>query len=170
MKQVLLKKAGKAATALLALSFASAALAQYVWLDDRGVKQYSDVPPPASVPAKRILKAPGLSTHPSYATDVPAAAGEDNGTTKVAPTTAEQNADFMKRKIAQAENDKKSAAEAKAKAEQMKNCDRAREYQQALESGVRLSQMDPNGERSFMSDEQRAKEMQGNKQHLAGCK
>jgi hypothetical protein len=169
MKQVLLKSAAMTVTTLLALSMASAALAQYVWLDDKGVKQYSDVPPPASVPAKRILKAPGLSAHPSYSYDAPVAAGEDS-TAKAAPTIAEKNADFMKRKIELAEKDKKTAAEAKAKADQAKNCDRAREYQQALDSGVRLGQVDPNGERSFMTDEQRTKETQGNKQYLAACK
>jgi len=169
MKQVLLKSAAMTVTTLLALSMASAALAQYVWLDANGVKQYSDVPPPASVPAKRILKAPGLSAHPSYSSDAPVAAGEDS-TAKAAPTIAEKNAEFMKRKIELAEQDKKTAAEAKAKADQAKNCERAREYQQALDSGVRLGQVDPKGERSFMTDEQRTKETQGNKQYLAACK
>ncbi|MFD2272482.1 DUF4124 domain-containing protein [Undibacterium arcticum] len=97
-----------AATALLALSLASVALAQYVWLDDKGVKQYSDVPPPASVPGKRILKAPGLSSRPAYSTGGAAATGEDNGAANAAPNIAEKNADFMKRKIEQADKDKKN--------------------------------------------------------------
>ena len=75
----------------------------------------------------------------------------------------------MKRKIEQAEKDKKTAAEAKAKAERTKNCQRTRDYQQALDSGIRIGQVDQNGERIMMTDEQRAKESQGNKQHLADC-
>lgn len=50
-----------AATALMA--FASMAQAQYMWIDDKGLKQFSDRPPPPSVPLKHILKAPrGMET------------------------------------------------------------------------------------------------------------
>ena len=46
MKSIGLKRI----TAALALaSFATAAVAQYVWLDEKGTKQFSDMPPPASV-------------------------------------------------------------------------------------------------------------------------
>ena len=43
---------------LAALAAAPQARAQYVWIDDKGLKQLSDRPPPPNVPAKRILKAP----------------------------------------------------------------------------------------------------------------
>jgi hypothetical protein len=122
------------------------------------------------VPGNRILKAPGVSSHPAYSTGGSAPTGEDNGAAKAAPNIAEKNADFMKRKIEQADKDKKTAAEAKDKADKAKNCERARDYQQALDSGVRIGQVDQNGERIAMTDELRAKESQGNKQYLAACK
>src|SRR5205823_1792862 len=52
----------KRVAAVLAVSgFSCAAQAQYVWLNERGVKQFSDMPPPASVPENRILKSPGAA-------------------------------------------------------------------------------------------------------------
>ena len=60
--------------ASLWLSMASAH-AQYVWVDEKGLKQYSDRAPPASVPLKRILKAPGLAQLQKQA-DAAAADGE----------------------------------------------------------------------------------------------
>ncbi|MBS0307625.1 MAG: DUF4124 domain-containing protein, partial [Proteobacteria bacterium] len=48
--------------ALAVCGFTASAMAQYIWLDDKGVKQYSDTPPPASVPKKRILKEGGMPT------------------------------------------------------------------------------------------------------------
>ena len=78
-----------AACALLA-ALAAPALAQYVWLDEKGVKQYSDMPPPASVPTNRILKQPGGSATRNQPgkveTQSPTAAPT------AAPTLAEQNA------------------------------------------------------------------------------
>src|SRR5687767_2366081 len=34
------------------------AQAQWVWVNEKGIRQYTDQPPPASVPPSRILKAP----------------------------------------------------------------------------------------------------------------
>src|SRR5471030_2362506 len=51
--------------ALLALS--AQALAQYIWLDEKGIKHLSDRPPPPSVPDQRILKAPGKPLFDPYA-------------------------------------------------------------------------------------------------------
>lgn len=162
------------AAVLSTLSFSSVAYAQYIWLNEKGVKQYSDMPPPASVPKKRILKEPG--SHASSQATVPAepavqgtpvdAEAKDN-----APmTTAEKNADFQKRRAEQAEKEKKAAEEAQRAADKAKNCERARAYQRALQSGVRVSRTDKNGERSFLNDEQRAKEAQDAQRALDECK
>lgn len=48
-----------AALFVAAGAIALPAQAQYVWLDARGVRQFSDRPPPPSVPDSRILKGPG---------------------------------------------------------------------------------------------------------------
>lgn len=49
-----------AAVALLLA--AGLAQAQFVWVDPKGVRHYSDQPPPPGTPPARILKAPGLPT------------------------------------------------------------------------------------------------------------
>jgi hypothetical protein len=162
------------AIALLTLGFSSGAFAQYVWLDEKGVKQYSDMPPPASVPQKRILKAPGLSSHAATSTPAESAAtappGEDAAKDKTPLTTAEKNADFNKRRTEQAEKEKKSAEEAQRVAENAKRCEQARSYQRALQSGTRIARTDNNGERSFLDDEQRASEAREAQRILDACK
>ncbi len=147
----------KQLAACLALSALSClAWGQYVWTDDKGVKQFSDMPPPASVPQSRILKQPS-GRMPAAA--APASAEAEAGRAPKAPlTTAESNADFMKRRAEQAEKDKKAAAEAQAARDKASNCEKARSYQRALDSGLRIARTDKNGEREFMSDEQRSRE------------
>lgn len=148
--------------ALYALCLSSAAFAQYVWLDEKGTKQYSDMPPPPIVPSSRILKQPAGSPTPV----------QDSAATtpKSELTAAERNADFRKRKAEQAEKEKKAADDAKAAEEKAKNCERARDFQRSLESGERIARTDKNGERSFLTDEQRAQELREAKRVLADCR
>lgn len=167
MKRALLSNVLAVTVALSAVFSSSIASAQYIWLDEKGTKQFSDMPPPPSVPPSRILKQPAGR---------PAALSQDSGEAKPAapmstePTIAEKNAEFRKRKAEQAEKEKKAAEEAQRAADNAKNCERARDYQRLLDSGERIARTDKNGERSFLSDEQRAQESQENKRKLADCK
>ncbi|WP_420475049.1 DUF4124 domain-containing protein [Noviherbaspirillum sp. ST9] len=157
-----------AVTVVLSALFSPATVsAQYIWLDEKGTKQFSDMPPPPSVPPGRILKQPAAR---------PAASAGGTGDAKPAtpartePTIAEKNAEFRKRKAEQAEKEKKAGEEAQRAADNAKNCERARDYQRLLDSGERIARTDKNGERSFLSDEQRAQESHENKRNLADCK
>lgn len=153
-----------AATVMLTAAAAHLpACAQYVWLDDKGTKQYSDMPPPASVPASRIIKQPGKWTPPATADEKPAAASGGM-------SVAEQNADFKKRQAERAEKEAKAAEEARQAADKAKNCERARNYQRLLDSGERINQTDKSGERTFLTDEQRAQELRDVKRMLEQCK
>lgn len=149
--------------------------AQYVWVDEKGVKQFSDLPPPNSVQNNKILKTPARSA-PNYSThakdpgaestvDVPA-----NEKLRKPETIASKNEDFTKRKLEQEEKSKKAEAEKQAQNDKTKHCDQARSYQQSLASGVRIGNTDKNGERSFMSDEERAKELDDVNKKLNNCK
>lgn len=169
MNQTWLKQITLAA--FLAFLSASAA-AQYAWIDEHGVRQYSDQPPPASVPKQRILKAPGF---PQRAVeDAPAAAGgepKEAAKERQAPMTlAEKNAEYQKRQIERAEKEKKAAQEAKLAADQARNCEQVREYQQSLQSGERIARREKNGERSYLTDEQRAQELRDTQRILSECK
>lgn len=155
------------------LLFASLAQAQYVWVDEKGIKQFSDRPPPPSVPVKNILKAPGQAP----VTLVPiAAAGAEAPTAQPAPepkgppTVAERNADYKKRASEQAEQNKKAAAEAAHKAANAENCLSARKYQAQLASGDRIGTTEPNGERSYMDDAERARQTARTNKVVADCK
>ena len=152
-------------TTLLCMGMASAAHAQYVWLDERGVKQFSDMPPPPSISANRILKQPGGG-------NTPAAVPAEPAVTEPKPqmTTAEKNAEFRKRQSERAEKEKKETEAARIASDKARNCERAHEYHRALESGERISRTDKNGERSFLSDEQRAKEVKESRRVLDECR
>ncbi|MTV38380.1 DUF4124 domain-containing protein [Duganella radicis] len=155
--------------AVLLLVTTPLALAQYMWIDEKGVKQLSDRPPPPNVPEKRILKAPGKPLFNPNATE-PESAAADTPAAKPAPTLAERNADFNKRKAEAAETAKQAAATAQRKADEAANCNAARQNQQALDQGLRLSTYDKNGERGYMNDEQREELRKNTQKVLAECK
>ena len=151
------------AAALLAAG-CSGALAQHAWLDDKGVKQYSDMPPPPGTPASRILKSPAARTSSAEAGTAPAAEKA------AAPSVAERNAAFEKRRIEQAERETKESEQARTAADNARSCEQARNYQRTLASGERISKLDKNGERGYLSDMERAQEMAAAQRVLAQCK
>lgn len=148
--------------------FSYTAQAQYVWIDAQGRKQFSDTPPPPSVKQKNILKSAQLPE--SGSADSNAAAG--NAAAPDAPKVPDlqsRNEDFNKRRAEQAEKDRKAAEAQQQAATKAKNCDRLRSYAQALNSGARIGNNDANGERSFLSDEQRQKELSDATRGLQDC-
>jgi hypothetical protein len=160
--------------ALLLSAGCSMAQAQYLWIDDKGVKQLSDRPPPPNIPEKRILKAPGKPLFnpnaPAEAEDAATSADNAAPPAKALPTLAERNADYNKRKTEAAAAEKKSADEARQKADIAANCDAARKNQMALDNGVRMSEYDKSGERRFVTDEQRVEMAKKNRKVLVDCK
>jgi hypothetical protein len=152
------------------LLFAGLAQAQYVWIDEKGVRQFSDRPPPPSTPPGKILKAPGK---PSLAELVPEKSAEQPSREAARagpPTLAERDAEYRKRAQERAKQEQKDAAEAQHKRAQAENCDNARRAKALMESDARVGQMDANGERSFMSDEERAKNLASANKVVAGCR
>lgn len=147
----------------------ASAFAQYVWLDEKGVKQFSDTPPPMSVPNSRILKSPGKTSIAAPSADGTAPATDGDQPASKPVTTASRNEDFNKRRVEQADKDKKAAEEQRVAAEKSKNCERARSYQRSLESGTRIATADSKGERNYLNDDQRAKEIADTKRTVAGC-
>jgi type IV secretory pathway VirB10-like protein len=149
------------------LACATVAQAQYIWINEKGVKEYSDRSPPPSIPLKNILKAPngqptGADVAPASPAELPKPAP--------APSLAERNADYNKRLKDQAELAKKAQVEADQKAEQAASCSRALAAKRSIDSGERISVQDDNGERGFMDDAQRARERARADKILAGCR
>jgi hypothetical protein len=155
------------------LAVSTQALAQYLWIDDKGVKQLSDRPPPTNVPANRILKAPGK---PLFNPNAPAEPEADPAPeaaepkVKAPPTLADRNAEFKKRQTEAAEAAKKASEESARKADQAANCEAARNNQRSLDQGVRMSGYDKNGERTILGDAERAEIARKSQQILANCK
>jgi type IV secretory pathway VirB10-like protein len=159
----------KIVIAIAMFTCATAAMAQYVWLNDKGIKQYSDMPPPPSVPNSKILKTP-RGVPPATTPAEPAEADSDTAKKAAPPTTADKDAEYQKRRAEQAEKDKKADEKAKQEAAKKKNCESAQAYNRALASGERISRVNASGEREYLSDEQRAAGQKEAQRALADCK
>ncbi len=164
------------------LLWAGLSQAQYMWIDEKGLKQFSDRPPPPSTPLNKILKspapikpafeivpdaAPGPAA-PAGATAAPPASGPSGP--KPPPTLAERDADFRKRAAEQAEKAAKAQEEERIRAGNAANCEAARQQKLTLDSGARIGITDSKGERGVMDDQQRAQETIKVNKVLAECK
>jgi hypothetical protein len=162
--------------AIALMAFATLAQAQYMWIDEKGIKQFSDRAPPPSIPLKNILKAPpGVPTAqpvlvPSDVAAGPAFAAPTAARAKAAPTTADRNADFNRRQKDKADLELKEKEEREVKLAKAEQCDALRLSKRTFESGERIGVQQKNGDRGYMSDEQRAIESAKIGKGLAGCK
>ncbi len=155
--------------------------AQYVWVNEKGVRQISDKAPPANVPLKNILRAPGgvpadtpppaasataatatagLAATASGAAPAPAAAAPDAGKSKLTPDQtrlAEREADYKKRKAETLEKEAKEKAERLAKENRKASCDSAKQYKATLDTNQPVTTVNSAGEAVYMEDAQRKK-------------
>ena len=145
---------------LIALSLAFSALpaaAQWKWKDSRGQVQYSDLPPPASVPQSDILQRPTIQA-PRV---VPAPAASAAAASAPAGIDPQLEA---RRKQAEQQEDAKRAAEKKVQDEKVaalraENCRKARANLGLLQDGGRVKRMKDNGEVEYIDDANRAREI-----------
>lgn len=159
----------------IAIALPGAALAQaYKWRDEKGGMVFSDTPPPPSIPRANILQAPKGKIPAAAPAPGAAATGSpavNAATGPAAPkTVAEREADFKKRQLA----DQKKAKEEGEKSEQEQQrkaaCESQRQNLTSLESGQRIVRTDSKGERYFVEDEQRAKDIAKARQDMAAAK
>lgn len=151
----------------LLLFAATAAHAQYVWIGPNGTRQYSDRPPPPGTPASKILKSPGRpALEPSTSSETPA---EDKDAA-THPTLADQEAAFRERSKARVEQEQKSREEAERRRRLAEHCAAARETQANLASGIRVARIGPDGEKTYMSDEEKAARSEQVRRALQECR
>jgi hypothetical protein len=146
--------------------------AQYSWIDEKGTRVFSDRPPPPGTPSNRILKTPH---RPDLMPDnvTPAAAADAASTPADKPkqsSLAEREADYRKRQAERQDSEKKAQEDAGRKAAQQELCANARQEERQLASGMRISEMQANGERGYISDEDRARRLARARQALADCR
>jgi Domain of unknown function (DUF4124) len=155
------------AVVLAALLCAGPAQAQWKWRDASGRVQFSDLPPPVSVPDKDILQRPGPKTAPApAATTASAAAGSstnkpvsDKNERSGLKATSEGEQAQRRKAEEQERTNRQRADEERLAGQRQDNCQRAREAVLTLESGQRVARVNSRGEREVLNDDQRAEEV-----------
>lgn len=170
------------AVAAALLLAAGLAQAQFVWVDPKGVRHYSDQPPPPGTPPARILKAPGMPaisvqpatpapaartappvpTNPAGAAtastpaDPAAAASGAKPGAKVPQTLAQKDADFRKRLKESQEAELKAQEQARIAAQKTEHCGEVHRARQMLDSGIRIADVGADGQKRYLNDAERA--------------
>lgn len=153
--------------AALLLAGGTPAHAQWEWKDANNVRHFSDQPPPLSVPAARILKAPRgqLPDLRRELAEPPAA--EPAPATRLRPSVADREAESGLRRQQAAEAAGKAQAEARNKAANAAACDSARGNLRVLESGIRVATTNEAGEPAFLDEAGKAEQIRRNRDTLA---
>lgn len=144
------------------------AAAQWKWKDSTGKVQYSDRPPPGDIPERDILQTP-ISRKPAL-TAAPAASAPASAAPAVAKASGpsvDSELEARRKKEEQDQEAKRKAEEEKVAKSRAENCERARSYQQSLDSGVRIARMNDKGEREILDDQGRAQETERAKKVIA---
>ena len=144
---------------LLASSFCVAAQAQWKWRDRSGQLHVSDLPPPADIAEKDVLKRPAAVAKRT-ATAPASAASAASAAPLAASATTDGELEARLRRTEQERQAQQKKEEEKAAATRAENCTRAKEYMRTLDSGMRISRVNDKGEREIMDDKQRAEEIQ----------
>jgi hypothetical protein len=137
--------------------------AQFAWIDEKGVRHYSDQPPPTNTPDAKILKLPRGMARPAPTAD--AAPAPEIPAAKAAPTLAEREMDYNKRQAKAAVNEKKAAADKQLADTKRTQCKNAADAKAILDSGRPTVKADG----APMSDADRARESANAASVLKDC-
>jgi hypothetical protein len=143
----------------LACALPAVSFAQWQWIDNNGRKVFSDQSPPADIPAKNIIKQPGMKA-PAPPEPVMAAASQPAKPVLPSPKLSgkDKQLEDRKKQAEAAEAEKKKALEEQAVAMRADNCHRAKRSKAMYDSGTRIARMNDKGEREFVDDATRAAE------------
>ncbi|RZL37355.1 MAG: DUF4124 domain-containing protein [Rubrivivax sp.] len=150
---------------LIGLALAASAQAQWKWKDAKGNVQYSDRPPPSGTPDKDVLQRPPGATPPAISV-VPAGQPASAASAAAprpaasAPTKAEQDAAARQKQEQDRDGAKQKEEERRVAEQKRENCTRAQANLRDLQSGIRITRTNEQGERVFMDDVQRQAEVE----------
>ncbi|MDD3326425.1 MAG: DUF4124 domain-containing protein [Zoogloea sp.] len=131
----------------------------YSWKDSAGRVHYSDMPP-AEASVRTLRKAP-LAPEKAPAADGPQAA----------PSMAEKELAFKKRRATAAEAEEKAASERANADARQKDCSEARAQLVAMQDGQRVARFAENGERVVLDDAEHEAEIERLGKYVArNCK
>ena len=168
----------------VALAVPVQAQTQWKWRDKTGRTQYSDLPPPSTVPEQDILARPVAAAKRAAAAAsappapfmagsgaLPPLAAASPASSAFAPKLVDPELEAKKKKAEADQAAKVKAEEAKIASAKAENCGRAQEHKRTLDSGVRIARVNSNGEREILDDKQRADETQRTRDIIAAdCK
>ncbi len=147
----------------------------YKWKDAQGRTVYSDQPPPNNIPPEDVIKgfkpktsqtAPAASAPPAAGDAKSGAAAKPADTRPKQKSVAEQEMEFKKRQQDKAEaEEKKQKTEAEEK-QREEYCERSKGYLRALEDGVRIAETNAKGEKNYMDDAKRQRELDDLKKQM----
>ncbi len=120
----------------------------YQYKDAQGRPVFSDTPPPGANATKKNL-------------NVPQPSGD------AARATQDKLQDFQKRRDERLEAESKAAKEQQEKDRAAENCTRARNRLTALQSGQRIVRFNAQGEKEYIDDPTREKEIASTQQSVA---
>ena len=143
-------------------------MAQWAWTDEEGHVIFSDRAPSASVPDKRIFKRPNpvkLTPNQEPAPNTGADAANARPVSPAQPVASAPQATGLDKDLAERKKKSEQAQAEQRKFEEERigkikadNCERAKQGQKTLESGVRMSRTNAKGEREILDDADRAVE------------
>ena len=134
-------------------------LAQWQWIDKDGRRVFSDQSPPPEIPAKNILRQPGMRTAVALPTAEPQAdAAKAAASSAPKLSGKEKELEDKKKQAEAAAAEKKKAHEAEVAKVKAENCARAKRAKATFDSGVRVVRTNDKGEREVMDDAARAAE------------
>ena len=131
--------------------------AQWKWISPSGVVHYSDQPPPPTIAARNILARPAALHAPGpAASGASHAAGQGKGPESQAARKLQSKLEEDKRAKAAAQRLQQQVSEQA----RLDHCLQAQRQLQALNSGLRVRQVDAQGNRNFLDDAQIAAQRQ----------
>lgn len=123
-----------------------AAAQPYRWVDADGRVQYSDRPPAGNTKAAPVKNAVGSATGSS---------GASNAKAPAAPKSAAEQEQAFRKRLAERDEAAKKQAELEVELRRKADaCDQARRSLVGLEQSGRQVRFEPNGERTYLSEEQ----------------
>ena len=114
------------------------------WVDDQGHVHYSDQPPPSNAKAETLRSTSGSDGN-TAAASAPAAP----------KTIAEREAELKKSQKAKQEAANKALQKQASEDAKKASCATSQQNLRTLQQGIRMVEVDANGERSYMDDKQR---------------
>ncbi|MBC7601764.1 MAG: DUF4124 domain-containing protein [Ramlibacter sp.] len=138
----------------LACAMPVVVFAQWMWVDNSGRKVLSDQPPPMDIPAKNILRQPGVRAAPAAEPTAAASAAmpAKPDLAAVKPPGKDKELEARRKAVEAAQDEKSKAQDAEANKIRAENCGRARQAKRQFDSGVRLGRVNEKGEREILDD------------------